>query len=240
MSPRMVSLESVQGDVIRESTKEMRVVERAKVLIIDDHPLLRQGLEQVLAIDPLLQVVGSVGSASDALAVARRVDIDVAIIDLLLPTMSGSALAAMLVQLQPQCKVLGLSSLDQPTRIAEMLRAGARGFALKSEAPAEIAVAIRTILRGEQYLSPGLPVEQIRELIRSDAAWPLQRLTARERQIFELLVSGHSNDDIATMLAIARRTVETHRQHIMKKVGARSLVELVRLGLKHGYATLHS
>ena len=219
---------------------ERVAVQRARVLLVDDHPLLRQGLGEVLAREVDVEGVATVGNATDALEIAQRERLHVAVVDVILPATSGVSLTAQLKRIQPTCKVLGLSSLDEPTRIAEMLRAGAEGFALKSQPPEDIVTAIRAIVAGGTYLPPTVASDQIQRLIASDDAWPLRRLTQRERQIFDLLVAGRSNDDIASMLVIAKRTVETHRQHIMKKVGVRSLVELIRLGMKHGVVPVHS
>ncbi|MDB4960606.1 MAG: response regulator receiver, LuxR family [Myxococcales bacterium] len=210
---------------------------RAQIVLVDDHPLFRQGLREVLSRESDLDVIADVGLAAEAVQVAASRIFDVAVIDLVLPNTNGVALTTELKRLRPSCKVLGLSMLDEPTRIAEMIRAGADGFALKSQPPSEIVEAIRTVVSGTRYLPPTSSREQIHALIDSDDAWPLRRLTAREREIFDLLVSGRSNDDIASQLFIAKRTVETHRQHIMKKVGARSLVELIRIGMKHGVDT---
>ena len=219
------------SDVVNAAAQTLRVA------VVDDHPLFRQGLRQLLATEADLAIVADLGSALDALELAAHEPLDLAIIDLVLPTTSGVSLATALKRLQPACKILGLSMLDEPTRIAEMVRAGADGFALKSQPPAEIVAAIRTVLGGERYLPDEIAGEKVAMMIESDDAWPLRRLTQREREIFELLVAGRSNDDIASMLFIAKRTVETHRQHIMKKVGARSLVELIRIGMRHGVVT---
>lgn len=223
----------------RESTNGTRVraTERASVVLVDDHPLFRQGLREVLGCEVDLDVVADCGNALDVLELAAQRTIDLAVIDLILPQTNGVALTSALKRLQPSCRVLGLSMLDEPTRIAEMMRAGADGFALKTQPPAEIIAAIRAVLTGTRYLPTVVATDQITTMIESDDAWPLRRLTQREREIFELLVAGRSNDDIASQLFIAKRTVETHRQHIMKKVGARSLVELIRIGMKHGVVT---
>jgi DNA-binding NarL/FixJ family response regulator len=212
-------------------------VQIVRVALVDDHPLFRQGLRELLAKEVDLEIIADLGNALDVIDLASRSPLELAIIDLILPSTNGVAVTQALKRSQPTCKILGLSMLDEPTRIAEMMRAGADGFALKTQPPAEIIGAIRAVLAGQRYLPAGISADQVTMMIESDDAWPLRRLTHREREIFELLVSGRSNDDIASMLFIAKRTVETHRQHIMKKVGARSLVELIRIGMKHGVVT---
>ena len=213
---------------------KLPVVERIQTALVDDHPLFRQGLREVLAREHDLQLVGDVGSVPEANELAKQRKIDVMIVDLVMPPATGVECTAAIKQLQPTCRVLGLSALDEPTRIAQMLRAGADGYALKTQPPEEIVGAIRTVMDGMRYLPPSVSEDQILDLIGSEQAWPIDRLTQREREVFDLLVGGHSNDSVATTLAIARRTVETHRQHIMKKLKVRSLVELIRLAMKHG------
>lgn len=207
-----------------------------RTALVDDHPLFRLGLRTLLDRDPQITVTADVGSSVQALAVASELPFDVAIIDLLLPVAGGVALTSELRRLQPSCKVLGLSMVDEPMRIAEMLRAGASGFALKSQPLDEIVDAIKVIAKGERYLPASVSRDRVDSLLTDADAWPLERLTHREREVFELLVAGHSNENIATRLFIARRTVETHRQHITRKLGARSMVDLVRIAVQHGVA----
>lgn len=220
-----------------ESLAAIQTTVRRMVLLVDDHPLFRDGLSNLIAREPDLEVAAAVGSGDEALRVARSTRFDIAIVDLVLPGDSGSRIARDLKVLQPECKILGLSMHEEPPRIAEMVRAGANGFALKSQLPSAIIAAVRAVLDGERYLPPDISRSTIEVLIESDAEWPLYRLTAREKEIFELLVKGHTNDAISEQLKISKRTVETHRQHILKKVGARSLVDLIRIGMKYGVAT---
>lgn len=206
----------------------------ARTALIDDHPLFRVGLRTALDRDPRVEVVIDTGSPREALERARLHRLDVAIVDLLLPEMSGVEVAVALRRLQPECVVLGLSMLDEPTRIAALLRAGGSGFAHKTQPPDEILDAVQLVLGGVRYLPPAMPTREIERLATNADAWPLEHLTAREREVFALMVEGFSNNDIATRLFIARRTVETHRHRVMHKLSARSLVDLVRIALRHG------
>jgi DNA-binding NarL/FixJ family response regulator len=212
----------------------MASARKAGVAIIDDHPPLRHGLVVALQREDDLDVIGEAGDAAGALELVRRSAIDVAVVDLLMPEMSGISLAGEILELQPRCKILGLSAVDDPGLIANMLRAGASGFAVKTQPVAEIIDAIRRVLGGQRYLPPGVPRDAIDAELARTGPDPLQRLTRREREVFELLLRGHTNDEIATRLFISRRTVETHRQRITKKLAAHSIVQLQRMAARHG------
>lgn len=220
-----------------QSTPAGTTTLRRMVLLVEDHPLYRLGLRTLLSQEPDFEIAGDAGNGDEALKVAQSTRIDIAIVDMLMPGRCGSDVTRDLKAAQPTCKVLGLSMVDEPIRIAEMMRAGADGFTLKSQPTSAIIAAVRTVLGGEIYFPPDLPRAVIQALTESDESWVLHRLTAREMQIFELLVLGVPNDEIAETLEISKRTVETHRQHILTKVGARSLIDLIRIGVKHGLAT---
>jgi DNA-binding NarL/FixJ family response regulator len=130
--------------------------------------------------------------------------------------------------------VLGLSVIEDPGLIADMLRAHACGFAVKTQPIAEIIDALRQVLGGVRYLPPGVSRDAIDSELAGTRTHPLRRLTKREREVFELLIRGHSNDEIATELVIARRTVETHRQRIMNKLAAHSIAQMQRIAALHG------
>jgi len=216
--------------------EKIKQITTARLALIDDHPLFRIGLRASLERDPSVTVVIDTGSPHEALALANERAIDVAIVDLLLPEMSGVELTIQLRRIQPDCVVLGLSMLDEPIRIAGMLRAGAYGFVHKTQPPEQILAAVHQVLGGVRYLPPTVAAEEVELLATRSDAWPLDQLTHREREVFTLMVDGYSNDDIATRLFIARRTVETHRHRVMHKLSARSVVDLVRIALRHGIA----
>lgn len=212
----------------------MVVVQKTQIVIVDDHPLFRAGLAVALRRELDLEVLAEAADSAEAIELAKVMTIDVAVVDVLMPAVSGISLASELCEIQPGCKILGLSVIDEPTLITDMLRAGASGFALKTQPTEEIVEAIRTVIGGVRYLPPRVSHDAIDcELVQTTGR-PLGRLTRREREVFELLIRGHSNDDIAGHLFIARRTVETHRQRIMKKPSARSIVEMLRVAAVHG------
>ncbi len=151
-----------------------------------------------------------------------------------MPTTSGISLTSELFELQPRCRVLGLSVIDDPGLIADMLRAHACGFAVKTQPIAEIVDALRQVLGGLRYLPPGVSRNAVDAELADTRAHPFRRLTRREREVFELLIRGHSNDEIATKLLISRRTAETHRQRIMNKLSAHSIAQMQRIAALHG------
>lgn len=204
-----------------------------RTLLADDHPVFRAGLRAVLESGARLLVIGEAATSSQALRFATKHDLDLAIVDVVMPEHGGAALVRTLHALQPTCKILALSMLDEPVRVADMLRAGASGYAVKSQPSEQIVHAIEMVLAGIRYLAPGIAADVVDALI-SAAPLPIEQLTSRERDVFDLLVSGNSNAKIAAALAIASSTVEAHRRHVMHKLQARSIVDLVRVAIKHG------
>lgn len=206
----------------------------SQALLVDDHPLFRAGLATLLAAEPDLDLAAEASCAAEAVEAVTTTPIDVAIVDVLLPGTTGISLASQLLEIRPTLRILGLSVLDEPPMIASMLRAGATGYALKTQPPHEVTAAIRTVLAGGLYIPPQVSSSAVMGLVNGQHAQPLQRLTRREREIFDLLLRGHSNEEIGARLFIARRTVETHRQRIMKKLASHSLVDLIRAAARQG------
>jgi DNA-binding NarL/FixJ family response regulator len=208
--------------------------QRIRVAFIDDHALFCNGLSAVVGRQQQqIEVVGIASSADEARVMARSVTIDVAVLDVLIPHTSGITLAAELHELQSTCRVLALSVIDEPGIIADMLRARACGYALKSQPASEIVDAIVQVAAGLGYLPPTVSSERV-EAELGAAPLPATRLTRREREVFELLIRGTSTDDIAHTLAISRRTVETHRHRVMHKLSAHSVAQMQRLAVRHG------
>ena len=212
----------------------MGLADKVKVAVVDDHPMFRQGLATAIRGAPDLELVGDVGNAKDAIALVSSAVIDLIIVDILMPAMSGISLAAEIYERQPDCKILGLSVIDEPGLIADMLRARASGYALKTQNVDDILDAIRQVVGGIRYLPPDVSRDAIENALDAPPRNPLDRLTRREREIFELVIRGRSTDEIATQLFIARRTVETHRQRIMHKLSAHSLAQMQRIAARHG------
>jgi DNA-binding NarL/FixJ family response regulator len=212
----------------------MAAVLKSQTLLVDDHPLFRAGLALAIDREPDLQVAAEVGTPGDAVDVLRRQQVDIAVIDVLMPKTNGISLATELLEVQRDLKVLALSVLDEPVMIAAMLRAGASGYALKTQPPTEIIEAVREVLSGTVYLPPRVSREAVLSLVQGNGDRPLERLTRREREIFDLLIHGNTNEQIGTRLFISRRTVETHRQRIMRKLATHSIVDMIRLAAREG------
>jgi len=209
-------------------------LEKARLAIVDDHPLFRRGLGATLQNEPDLEVIAEVGSALEACQLARVLPIDLAIIDVMMPVTSGLTLCTELLELQPKIKVLVLSVIDEPGLIADIVRAGAAGYALKTDPVNEILIAIRQVLGGVRYMPPSLSHDALAAALADNSPHPLVQLTRREREVFELLIRGRSNDEIASRLYISVRTAETHRQRIGKKLSAHSIVQMQRIAARHG------
>jgi DNA-binding NarL/FixJ family response regulator len=210
------------------------VIEAVRVLIVDDHPMIRHGLAVALRQESAVLQVEEAGNAEEALVVAHHHVLDIAVVDILMPKTSGISLTSQLYELQPQCRVLALSVINEPGLIADMLRAHASGFALKTQPIAEIVQAMYDVLSGKRYLPPGVSHEQVDAELGSEAVNPLKRLSPREYEIFELLIRGRATAEIAAELFISPRTVETHRQRIAAKLSANSLHTMQRLAARHG------
>jgi DNA-binding NarL/FixJ family response regulator len=205
-----------------------------RVLLVDDHPLFRQGVAALIRSAPQMELVGEAGSLDEVHQLVERMQVDVALVDLLISPVGGIDITRWLRESHRFCRVLGLSVVEEPCIVAEMLRAGAVGFALKNDHPNQILEAVRNTATGIRYLSPALSIEAIElELQVVPGASSLEtHLTRREREIFDLLIQGYNNTEIGTRLFIARRTVETHRHRITKKLNAHSVPELQRLAAR--------
>jgi two-component system response regulator NreC len=205
-----------------------------RVLVVDDHPLFREGLVVAIERESDLEVAGEAGTMDQVRELATGVEIDLATVDVLMPSVSGLSITRQLLESHPHCHVLALSVAEDACVIAQMLRAGACGFALKTQPAAEIIAAIRATAASERYLPPGVSREAIETELATGTATLLTHLTKREREIFELIIRGYTNAEIAARLFIALRTVETHRHRITKKLSARSIVEMQRIAARYG------
>jgi two-component system response regulator NreC len=205
-----------------------------RVLIVDDHAVVRAGLKLLLEAEDDLDPVGEAGTARDAVFQARTLKPDVILLDVVMPDQSGLDVLPKLIHEQPETKVLILSMQDDPQYVRQAFAAGASGYVLKEAADTEVVAAIREVARGGRYVNPELGARLVfaeTEAVRRAEADPL---SDREREVLRLLALGHTNQEIAKQLYISVRTAETHRAHIMQKLQLRSRAELVRHALAQG------
>jgi DNA-binding NarL/FixJ family response regulator len=209
----------------------------ARLLLADDHAMVRRGLRLVLDAEPDLRVVAAAGDGIEALDAARDGDVDLAILDVSMPRMTGLQAAVELVARQPDTRVLMLSMHDNEQYLFEALKAGASGYVLKSAADRDLVEACRAALRGERFLYPSAVAALIRDFLdraRTAAETPGDPLTPRELQVVKPIAEAHTNAEIAEMLQISARTVERHRENLMGKLGMRDRVELTRYAIRRG------
>jgi two-component system response regulator NreC len=205
-----------------------------RVLVVDDHAVVRTGLRRVLDAEPDIETVGEAPNAERAVFEAMAHKPDVVLMDVVMPGKSGIEIIPTLQQNAPQAKVLVLSMQDDPRYLREAFDAGASGYVLKEAADTEVVDAVRAVAAGERYVHPALGAR----LVEAEAAERRRAdedpLSEREREVLRLLALGHTNQEIAKLLYISVRTAETHRAHIMQKLRLGSRAELVRYALSEG------
>ena len=205
-----------------------------RVLIVDDHAVVRAGLRLLLDAEKDIETVGEAGDAREAIFEARSTKPDVVLMDVVLGGKSGIEVTPELLHEQPEAKVLILSMQDDPRYVREAFAAGACGYVLKEAADAELVSAVREVARGGRYVHPALGARMAAADASATQAAEEDPLSDREREVLRLLALGHTNQEIAQMLYISVRTAETHRAHIMRKLGLDTRAELVRYALAHG------
>jgi two-component system response regulator NreC len=205
-----------------------------KVLIVDDHAVVRSGLRRVLEAEDDLEVVAEAGNKRDAVFEARAQKPDVILMDVVMPGESGIEATPAVMQEAPDAKVLVLSMQDDPQYVREAFAAGATGYVLKEAADSELVAAIREVASGGRYVHPALGARMIASDAEAKRRAEEDPLSDREREILRLLALGHTNQEIAKMLYISVRTAETHRAHIMQKLRLTTRAELVRYALDQG------
>jgi two-component system response regulator NreC len=205
-----------------------------KVVVVDDHAVVRSGLRLLLETQDDIEVVGEAGNAKDAVFRARAFKPDVILLDVVMPGESGIDVLPKLLKESPETKVLVLSMQDDPSYVREAFAAGAQGYVLKEAADEEVVSAVREIAGGARYVHPALGARMVAAEAQERAAAESDPLSEREREVLRLLALGHTNQEIAEQLYISVRTAESHRAHIMQKLRLSTRAELVRYALSHG------
>jgi len=207
-----------------------------KVLLADDHLLVRKGIRAVLASQPGIEIVAEAADGREALALIEQHKPDLAVLDITMPGLNGLEVAVRAPKVSSGTKLLVLSMHAGEAYVAQALRAGVSGYLLKDAADDELPLAIKAIARGEVYLSPRISTQLVERLLKSGSAEPdpLAGLTTRQREILQLVAEGKSSKEVAVLLDLSVKTVESHRSQIMERLGVHDLTGLVRFAIRVG------
>jgi DNA-binding NarL/FixJ family response regulator len=209
----------------------------SRILLADDHALVRRGVRMILDNEPDLTVVGEAADGLEAIEMARATRPDLAILDIAMPRMTGLQAARELSRQQPDLRILILTMYDNEQFFFESLRVGASGYVLKSVADRDLVEACRAAMRGEPFLYPGAVTALIRNYLERAASGdpiPARAITDREEEILKLVAEGHSSRQIADLLYISVKTVERHRANLLAKLGLKDRLELARYAIRAG------
>jgi DNA-binding NarL/FixJ family response regulator len=204
-----------------------------KILLADDHALVRQGFRLILSTQPDMQIVGEAGNGREAVELAEKLQPDVVIMDVAMPELNGIEATRRIATAAPRARVLALSMHKDAVYVREILRSGARGYLLKDSVDADLLAAVRSIAKGEGYLSPGVSDAVLTDY-RKHVTDPIDLLTTREREVLQMIAEGKTNKEIATVLGLSVYTIEAHRGRVMEKLNLHSTGELVRFALRSG------
>lgn len=218
----------------RVNVLTMPKAEPIRVLIVDDHAVVRSGIRLLLAREPDIEPVGEAGTGREAVFEARSLKPDVILMDIVMPDQTGLDALPTLLHESPDVKVLLLSMQDDPRYVREAFAAGASGYVLKEAADAEVVNAVREVARGGRYVNPELGARLVAAEAEAQRRAEEDPLSDREREVLRLLALGHTNQEIARQLYISVRTAETHRAHIMQKLRLGSRADLVRYAMAQG------
>jgi len=217
-----------------------------KILVADDHPMMRDGLRVILE-KAGLEVVGEAANGREAVTLAAELAPDIVLMDVSMPELNGVDATRRLLARAPECKVIGLSMNCDRRYVLAMFGAGAQGYLTKNSAAAELVEAIRVVASGRQYVSPTIAGVELPSVAQPGAGPPSSRkpgvpiarqLSAREREVLQLLAEGKSSKEMAARLGVAMATIETHRRQIMSKLGLRSVAELTKYAIREGLTSL--
>ena len=211
---------------------------KVRILIADDHKLMRSGLRLLIEQQSDLSVVGEAGDGREAVSLAKLLQPDVVVMDISMPNLNGIESAQQITQNHPRTSVIILSMHPDESYVLRALKAGAKGYLLKDSAESDLILAVRAVAGGKSFFSPTvsrvLLDDYVRKLRRSGAEDAYDLLTAREREVFQLVAEGKSNKDVANLLNLSVYTVETHRSNIMQKLRLKGVPELTLYAVRKG------
>lgn len=213
-----------------------------RILIADDHAMLRDALTHMLSVHEDIEVIGSAGNGREAVELVRQLQPDVAIVDISMPELNGIDATAEIAAISPQTKVVILSMQGTSEHLYRSLQAGAHGYLLKGSAGKMLIEAVRSVHAGHRYFSEEMTQVLVEDFVQQrehgPQVSPLERLSARERQILQMVVEGNSSAEIAGILSLSPKTVETYRSRLMAKLSIKDLPSLVKFAVQHGLTPL--
>ena len=209
-----------------------------KILIADDHGVVAEGLKHLINAQPDMEVIATVGDGREAVRIAREAQPDVVVMDLSMPELNGADATRAVLERDPKCRVIILSMYAEREYVRRALKAGASGYVVKRSAAKEVVDAIRAVFAGQRYLSPKVADVVIDDYAGDEKGDPLARLSAREREVLQLLAEGRTGAEIAARLALSQKTVETYRARLVEKLGIRDVAGLVKFAIQRGIVSL--
>ncbi len=216
--------------------------DKIRVLIVDDHVIVREGLRSLLEAQPDIKVAGEATDGEEAVSKTREIQPDIVLMDITMPGMSGLEATRQIRRQSPDAKILALTMHEGDEYFFKILEAGASGYFIKGGSSSELISALRAVHQGDVFIYPTMAKKLLNDYLKRVRAGhdkeSYDGLTNREREILKLIAEGHTNQDIADLLVLSIATVQTHRAHIMAKLGLRSPAELIKYAVRHGFITL--
>ncbi len=214
---------------------------RKRILLADDHKIVREGLRSILEKELQMEVIAQADNGRSTVQLARDLRPDIVIMDISMPDLNGIEATSQILKEFPSMKIIALSMHSEKKYVSEMLRAGASGYLLKDCAVDELGLAIQVVLNNKIYVSPdvtGVVISDYVQHVEQSKAAASDKLTAKEREVLQLLAEGNSTKEIAGRLSVSIQTIDTHRQHIMEKLNLFSVAELTKYAIREGLTSL--